>query len=175
MNEPLEQIAARLSALEAERDIADTISRYSHAIDYGLDDEWLDCFTADGMIEVRSGAGRTSGRAAGSPPLGREGTHTGREQLLGFIHAQSRPPDAWHKHVVSQTRIQLDGNSARAISYLIRVDDAAGSLHVYSMGRYIDTLVRSPDGRWRIAERIVDLEQVNPTPDAASPSRKSPA
>jgi 3-phenylpropionate/cinnamic acid dioxygenase small subunit len=165
MNDDLAQISARLSALEAERDIADTINRYSHAIDYGLADEWLDCFTVDGTIEVRSTATRSAGDESGRPPVTHVGRYAGRPQLKEFIRVQSRPPAAWHKHVVSQTRIQLDAESATAISYLIRVDESVGRLHLYSMGRYIDTLVRSTDGRWRIAERIVDLELVYPAPD----------
>ncbi|MGA8635362.1 MAG: nuclear transport factor 2 family protein [Candidatus Dormiibacterota bacterium] len=172
MTDPFVQISSRLSALEAERDIADTINRYSHAIDYGLADEWLDCFTADGAIEVRSTATRSPGDESGSPPLTHVGRHAGREELLKFIRVQSRPPAAWHKHVVTQTRIQLDGESATATSYLIRVDEYAGRLQLYSMGRYIDTLVRSIDGRWRIAERIVDLELVSPAPEA--PRRGEP-
>ena len=109
---------------------------------------------------------------SGSPPLTHVGRHAGREELLKFIRVQSRPPAAWHKHVVTQTRIQLDGESATATSYLIRVDEYAGRLQLYSMGRYIDTLVRSIDGRWRIAERIVDLELVSPAPEA--PRRGEP-
>jgi hypothetical protein len=161
VNDDLVQLSARLSTLEAEREIADTINRYSHAIDYGLDDEWLDCFTVDGTIEVR-----WRGDESGAPPLSRVGRYTGREQLLEFIHVQSRPPDAWHKHVVSQTRIRLDAESATATSYLIRIDESAGTLRLYSMGRYVDTLVHSIDGRWRIAERILDLELVSPATDA---------
>ncbi len=174
MNDQLVQISARLNALEAERDITDTINRYSHAIDYGLDDDWLDCFTVDGSIEVRSTDRQVTPDGTGSPPPTREGRYTGRQQLLGFIHAQSRPPDAWHKHVVSQTRIRLDAESATAISYLIRVDESAGRLRLYSMGRYIDTLVRSIDGRWRIAERIVDVELVSPAPDGPHKAGSSP-
>jgi len=173
MDDHFVQISARLSALEAERDITETINRYSHAIDYGLADEWLACFTVDGAIEVRSTATRSAGDESGPPPVTHVGRFAGREQLLEFIHAQSRPPAAWHKHVVSQTRIQLDGESATATSYLIRVDESAGKLRLYSMGRYIDTLVRSIDGRWRIAERIVDLELVSPAPDA--PHRGGPS
>jgi hypothetical protein len=66
--------------------------------------------------------------------------------------------------VVSQTRIALAGDAATAVSYLIRVDDAGGRMWLYSMGRYVDKLLRSTDGRWRIVERIVELEAVNRTP-----------
>ena len=164
MSGPIDQLRSRLAALEDERDITDTIDRYSHAIDNGDVDEWLDCFTTDGSIEVRAHAVRGAGDGpAGSPP-GHVGRYAGRQQLRGFIEAQSRPPEGRHKHVVSQTRITLAGDAATAVSYLIRVDDAGGRLWLYSMGRYVDQLIRSSDGRWRIAERIVELEGVNRTP-----------
>jgi 3-phenylpropionate/cinnamic acid dioxygenase small subunit len=164
VSDPLDQLRARLAALEDERDITDTIDRYSHAIDSGDDDEWVDCFTSDGAVEVRAHAVRATSDGPTGSPHGHAGRYAGREQLREFIEAQSRPPEGRHKHVVSQTRITLEGDTATAVSYLIRVDDAGGRLWLYSMGRYVDKLVRSSDGRWRIAERIVELEAVNRTP-----------
>ncbi|MCU1457885.1 MAG: hypothetical protein JWL73_1977, partial [Actinomycetia bacterium] len=38
-------LEARVARLEAERDILDLLSRYGHAIDYGLEHEWVDCFS----------------------------------------------------------------------------------------------------------------------------------
>jgi hypothetical protein len=160
----LSQLATRLRSLEDERDITDTINCYSHAIDYGVVGEWLDCFTPEGVIEVQGPARPVTGAEPSSSPHPHYGRHEGRQQLKAFIEAQSRPPEAWHKHVVSQTRIVLDGDTAAAVSYLNRIDGSGGQLRLYSMGRYVDRLIRSPDGRWRIAERIVELEAVHPTP-----------
>jgi 3-phenylpropionate/cinnamic acid dioxygenase small subunit len=162
VNDALGQLAARIGALEDERAIADTINRYSHAIDYGSVDEWLDCFTPDGTIEVQAAGRETSRAGFNSSAHGRSGRHTGSKQLRAFIEAQSHPPDAWHKHVVSQTRVVLEGDTATAVSFLSRIDETDGRLGLYSMGRYVDRLVRSTDGRWRIAERVVQLEAVNP-------------
>jgi hypothetical protein len=150
--------------LEDERDIGDTIDRYAHAIDYGEDGEWVDCFTTDGTIEVRAAASRALGDRHGTSSPGRMGRHAGRQALQAFIAAQSRPPERWHKHVVSQTRVVLEGDAATAVSYLIRIDESGDVLRLYSMGRYRDRLIRSTDGRWRIAERIVEMESVSPTP-----------
>ena len=42
------ELAKRLEALEAERDILETCYRYSHTIDYGPPEAWAEVFTEDG-------------------------------------------------------------------------------------------------------------------------------
>ena len=40
----VQELLRRLAALEAERAILRTLYRYGHSIDYGLEQEWVDCF-----------------------------------------------------------------------------------------------------------------------------------
>ncbi len=52
-----DDLLARVEALEAERDILDTMYRYAHTIDVGDSDGWADCFTEDGVFNVTTRAG----------------------------------------------------------------------------------------------------------------------
>jgi 3-phenylpropionate/cinnamic acid dioxygenase small subunit len=143
----------RLEALEAERAILDTLYRYGHTIDYGDEAGWVDCFTTDAVYDVRRG-----------PQTGRADEVVrceGRAQIAAFVGAHSRAPSAWHKHLLSEVRVELepDRATATAQSYFVRLDHEDGvGPYVRSFGRYRDRLVREPDGRWRIEERIAEVE-----------------
>ena len=47
----LEQVMKRLDVLENERAILDTLYQYGHSLDYGLEEQYVDCFTSDGGRE----------------------------------------------------------------------------------------------------------------------------
>jgi carbon monoxide dehydrogenase subunit G len=154
-----EHLASRLRALEDERGIVATINQYAQAIDYGAHDQWLNCFTLDGVLDIRpqfNGEDR-----APFPPR----RYSGRAELEGFIKALIHSPEKWQKHLVGQSLVELLSHStASATSYIVRVDETEGTLHVFSIGRYKDRFVRGDDGRWRIAERIVEVEGRNASP-----------
>src|SRR5579864_3232562 len=88
----IESILSRLANIEDQQGVLDTLHRYAHAIDYGLEDEWVDCFTEDGIFETRPG------------PLGRLGSRgnyaVGREELAAFVARHTRAPERFHKHIV---------------------------------------------------------------------------
>jgi len=147
----LEQLLARVAGLEAESDIARTIQNYALAIDDGLDAEWVDCYTEDGVFEVRTNDGlaiRVRGHA----------------QLSAFITGHTKAPVRWHKHVTTSHRIELKGNTATAGSYIIRIDNDDDEVpKIWVFGRYIDELIRSVDGKWRFSRRTISLEGIHPT------------
>lgn len=145
----IEALARRLDLLEAERAIVETMYRYGHSIDYGLEEEWVDCFTEDGVFDVQ-GASKDAGR------------HEGREALARFISRHTRAPEAMHKHVVTQPRIVVDGDRATATSYLFRVDQYEQGPAIRSFGRYHDHLVRGADDVWRFRERRAEVEGRHP-------------
>ena len=64
----VEELVRRLAALEAERAILRTLYRYGHSIDYGLEQEWVDCFTEDGVFDVRRRVGPASASTKAAPP-----------------------------------------------------------------------------------------------------------
>jgi SnoaL-like protein len=144
----IEELAARLARLEDEREIVSTLYGYGHALDYGREEDWVDCFTEDGVFDVRTRAGEPFARC------------DGREQLLEFARGHTRPPAAYHKHFVVDPVIELEGDTARVDSYFARLDAGpdGGHAHVLAMGRYRDELVRSPDGVWRIKYRLAEIQ-----------------
>jgi hypothetical protein len=151
-------IEQRLRLLEDERAILATLYRYGHALDYGAEADWLDCFTADAGYELHY-------RGAGGHP-----THyQGRAELAAFVHGHSRAPERFHKHLLVEPIVEVTGGEAAATSYFLRVDDRDGERHIYAFGRYLDRLVRGPDRRWRFSRRIAEIE----SRDATSAPRRT--
>lgn len=170
-------LAARLRKLEDERDIRLALDRYGHSIDYGLESEWVDCFTPDGVYDLRL--------RVMSPgldkifPFARVDAggirFSGSKALASFVAVHSRPPAAYHKHIVVDQIVTRFGeeDKARATSYFLRVDDLAGRREIVAFGRYVDLLVRCPDGRWRFSERVVELESSSIAPPPAEVPHRS--
>lgn len=131
----------RVRRLEDERAIAHVLHTYGHGIDYGLEDEYADCWTEDAVLDWPN------------HPL-----YEGREAILGAFRAHTHAPARFHKHVVVDARIEVDGDRAEADSYFMRLDTAEGGPYITAFGRYRDRLVRGEDGRWRLAHRLAEAE-----------------
>lgn len=152
-------IAARLESLESQNQVVDRLYAYGHTLDYGLEGEWLDCFTDDATYDLRfriptgrSGLGDGTTTETGV-------VYRGRAELKTFIAAHTRAPERWHKHVSMSARVVVLGNTASCRSYFARLDDVDGSgLVMSSFGRYTDELLRCSDGVWRFSERIFEIE-----------------
>ena len=67
-------------------------------------------------------------------------------------------PDVYHKHMLMEPTIEIDGDRATALSYFSRFDRSLNGPLVSSFGAYRDVFVRCPDGRWRIKERRAEIE-----------------
>ena len=141
MSQAIEQ---RLRLLEDERAIVDTLYAYGHAIDYGLRDEWLDCWTETAVLHWP------------------HESYTGREEIARAFDGHSHAPERYHKHVLVEPRIRVDGDRATAESYFTRFDATVDGPLVRSFGRYRDLLVRCDDGRWRFQERRAERESLIP-------------
>lgn len=134
----------RLRALEDERAILDTLYAYGHSLDYGVRDEWIDCWTPDAVLRWP------------------HATFEGREAIAGAFDAHSHAPEAFHKHFLVEPRVRIDGDTAVAESYFTRLNDSPSGPVVRSFGRYLDVLVRCDDGRWRLSERRLERESLIP-------------
>jgi hypothetical protein len=149
----LDALTARLAKLEDERAILDTLHCYGQTIDYGLEADWVDCFTEDARRESRRRLDPSTTTVC-----------VGSGELKEFVSRHSRAPAKYHKHIVTGARVEVDGECGRAtaVSYFLKVDDdpAGGRPCIQAMGRYLDTLVRCPDGKWRIQERIAEVENL---------------
>ena len=108
------------------------------------------CFTANAKIEA-SFPGADPNGPADLTAYGAAGWGDIVEGVFassGYVATQ---------HVISNTRIDIDGNSASMISYLhaTHVLDPDGSIAVAN-GHYVDQVVHTPKG-WRIAARRLHL------------------
>jgi hypothetical protein len=86
--------------------------------------------------------------------------------FCGLAHAMCDHFDTYHKdvwestqHHITNTQIEIDGDTAHAESYVLGVLTRKGDGEVSDIagGRYLDRLERR-DGEWRIAARKVIVE-----------------
>ena len=109
-----------------------TIAQYCQLCDDGRFDEWADLYTDDASVSV----------------MGK--TYTGRADVKAFIE-KGQAPERRGKHLCFNSIIDIDGDSARAITDYVFIDKQHA---ITSAGRYHDRLIRQPD-RWRFAERRI--------------------
>lgn len=137
----------RVAALEERDRVLDVLARYSQSIDAGDEEGWLACFADDGVFEVTS-------PQPGYPARDLRG----REALAAFVAGHSSPPEVFHKHLLIQPRVSIDGDTARSVGAFVHLVDVTGDPRLRSYGRYVDRLVRGADGAWRIAHRRAEVE-----------------
>ena len=111
-----------------------TIAQYCQLCDDGRFDEWADLYTDDATFSV----------------MGK--TYTGRADVKAFIE-KGQAPERRGKHLCFNSIIDIDGDSARAITDYVFIDKQHA---ITSAGRYHDRLIRQPD-RWRFAERRIQF------------------
>lgn len=120
--------------------ILDLTARYNRAFDNGDVDAYAAVFTEDGVMEIEDTGPRFEGRAA--------------------LAEMCRNTPAAIRHVTVDPVVTIDGDTATQEVTLVVVGRPApgqrGST-VQSSGRYVDRLVRTPDG-WRFAHRSVRLD-----------------
>ena len=152
-------IEQRLRRLEDEKAILETLYAYGHHLDYGLEDAWIDCWTEDAVLDL---PGRAFMR--------------GHAELRAGFRAHSHAPSMYHKHVVIAPMVTLNGDTATVSSMFARLDRYPEGPGIRAFGRYRDRLVRCPDGRWRIRERLPEIEAVREqAPLGGEPFPDSPA
>src|SRR5258708_40095104 len=88
--ERMAQLEARLERLENLESIRDSLHRYAHAIDYGRQSDWVDCFTKDGRFVFKFLPGKSP--YAGPEPAGRAGFSFQSQAAAARFSAADRRP-----------------------------------------------------------------------------------
>ena len=121
---------------EDRLDILDLLARYAWAIDSGDVDAYVECFTADAMLKMRSV------------------TSTGHEAIRTYVTGVvTRPEFPGRQHHHGEVRIEGDGERCRVRSYSTitqRFEDSEPK--IMFLGFYEDVVVKV-EGRWLFAER----------------------
>ena len=132
-------------------------ARYSHSLDNGEIESWLECWTSDGYFERFDSQPRARG-------------HQALAEMASSLSIRGR-------HVTSDYAISVDGDSATQSSYCLFLDVGNGCSTVM-FGTYRDRLRHTEDG-WKFEERIFHPDYVADAPifavdypaaDGATPS-----
>jgi ketosteroid isomerase-like protein len=131
---------ASLQALQDRLDVTDVLYRYSAAVDR-LDNKAVRSCLADDV----------------QAKYGNAPEATGGDTVAAWI-AEATASIVWQHHQLSVYRVEIDGDDARALSYLTSHQvfaedpDAAKIL----VARYHDELRRTSDG-WKISQRVMEI------------------
>jgi hypothetical protein len=160
-------LAARLAVLEHERAIRRTLFEYCHSLDYSERDDVVSYFTPDALIDVV----QKNAVLASGTRTERGAAHRGHEQIARFYDAVLAGGPNHHSvsshHFVTNTRIEWDGDEALVDSLFVIVMADAKNLGPYVMtgmtsvagyGRYLDRMVRDPEGTWKFQTREIRFE-----------------
>lgn len=136
--------------IEARLAVISLIGRYASAIDHGESENWVGTFTNDGAFRVFA-------RDLEHPVISLEG----EAELTGFM--QSMPPHNGERttmsnhmfgttEFVSETAEEIRIRTRAAI---FRLRD--GEVGEPTNGTYVD-VVRRENGKWRFAERVLQMD-----------------
>lgn len=136
--------------LRARSEIVDVLAEFCERVDEYDIAGLARVFTADCITDYGPGRG---------------GPVHGRDAVLARI-ARGQSEFRRTHHQLGQSRVQVDGDSARAVTYVTAShehrDGARSRVHL----RYLDTLRRTEHG-WRISERRAQATVVEGMPDVA--------
>ncbi len=146
----MEPIEKRVQRLEDERAIEQVLYSYCWGTDRKRKEMWLDVWAEDAVLETRPAPGASPGGQPTKPVVG-------RAALEKFY--DNRPGrDISPKHVTVNSLIDVDGDQASAESVIVFFLEREGVPELVSTGRYMDKLKRCADGKWRIAERVAQMD-----------------
>jgi len=125
--------------VKAKLDIADVLYAYGYALDNRDWDRLRSCFVPDVV-----------GHYGGDPLQGYE--------AIEEVCRNTLEPLSVSQHLIGNVTATVSGDAATATCYLhaqhVRPGADGGDQFIFA-GRYLDKLVRTPDG-WRIAERTLE-------------------
>lgn len=135
--------AARIAKVHARQQVHYTINRCTRALDYAAPADFADCFAPDARYE-------------GMVPDGSVQRCSGIAELYRFA-AEFKWPAGMMRHWLTGTDVELGVDTATATSLKGAIGAGPDGPHLRMVGRNTETLVESPDGRWRFASRLSEI------------------
>ena len=127
-------------SMEDREEIRELHARYCLTIDNGRYEEWINCFTTDGVFE--------------SPRFGR---HAGTDGLKKFAAMYKESlGGARVLHVVTNHTFEISGSTGSGTCYLLYYHCKDGRVQQTTVGYYTDKL-RKTDAGWRFESRQVTI------------------
>ena len=125
---------------------------YTSAVDNGEWDRWPEFFTEDCLYRVQPRENHERGFPLATLSL--EGKGMLKDRIYGIRETLFHDP-YYQRHIVGAPRI-LEASADRIVAetnYAVLRTKPDQMTDVYNAGRYLDTMVRTPEG-WRFASRI---------------------
>jgi hypothetical protein len=134
-----------MAGIDEDREkVRELYARYTHSLDEGRMDDWVNCFTPDGTFES-AWVGRLSGRA----------------ELLGRSGDNRRLANLQFRHITSDLVFKLDGNTGSGRCNVIFFITREGTIVYVGVGYYSDRLTKIAD-EWFFANRVERLDTAKP-------------
>ncbi len=122
-------------------------NRWALAYDENDPDGMAECFAEDAVLTMRIGDGDLVG------------PFEGRDGIMKLMRDSLASQTDQRRHVTTNVIVRReDGSSAETVSYLTLLAVENGEIRVLSSGKYVDEVVRSADGAWRLAKRHIALD-----------------
>jgi 3-phenylpropionate/cinnamic acid dioxygenase small subunit len=134
-------LRARAQRLEDEREIRELLTRLVQLSDQRRFEDYVALFTDDATFEI---VGQSL------------------ERGIAEIRAATRArwdatPGGIGRHLLTNFIVEVEGDSARARSYITIVGRGDGEPRIAGMGAYEDMLMRTPAG-WRLKTHVIRSE-----------------
>jgi len=140
-------------------EVQELFIRYATALDACDVETVLGCFEPDGWLE--------------SPVLGRFTGHAGIRDFAMRTVRLREEQGVQFRHVVSNLRVEVEGERAHARCYLLDFLTQGGRTELLSPGDYDCDLTKS-GGAWRFTRRSVTMDRIFMLPDGTGAKNAPP-
>jgi salicylate 5-hydroxylase small subunit len=137
--------AAALEALQLQHEVDQLYAAYAAALDEKRFADWPEFFVEDGRYTLQARENFDRGLPLALMDLESRGMM--KDRVYGITQTIYHGP-YYTRHVISPARVLgIEGHLVKAqANYAVFRTKPAGVSEVYNVGRYIDELVRTPDG-----------------------------
>lgn len=143
--------SADSSYAEDRAKIVDLMGRYLFAMDWRNSENYAATFAEDGILDYAGG--KLQGRTAIAQMISDMRDNDRRRDMDGG-EMDHRPRT---RHNITNTVIEIDGNTAKAWSYWTAIDNSGKDRRIAkisSFGHYEDELIKI-DGEWYFTKRVI--------------------